>query len=176
MSLILPNLVMAGPAPEHPTAPQVHEEVWAIPSSPVPMLAYLIRPIGGAPFPLIFCSTSRIPTPPLADCPNHVYKPSHYERGRTNNDIDLTARIQRGHGSRLSRQERRLSFPSRDAGRRSCCWRIQVDEPPKTNGLKSRSLEWSRPPEPRPPQAGYWCSSFARRPDVRLIWRGTTRS
>ena len=34
-------------------APQVHEEMWAIPSSPVPMLAYLIRPIGGGPFPLV---------------------------------------------------------------------------------------------------------------------------
>src|ERR1022692_1659627 len=44
------------------------------------------------------------------------------------------------------------------------------------HGLKSRYQEWSRPPEPRPPQAGYWCSRFARRPDVRLIWRGTTRS
>ena len=33
--------------------PQVHEEMWAIPSSPVPMLAYLIRPIGGGPFPLV---------------------------------------------------------------------------------------------------------------------------
>jgi hypothetical protein len=32
--------------------------------------------------------------------------------------------------------------------------------------------EWSRPPEPRPPQAGYWCSRFARRPNVRLIWCG----
>src|SRR5712671_3499929 len=36
-------------------APQVHEEMWAIPSSPVPMLAYLIRPVGGGggPFPLV---------------------------------------------------------------------------------------------------------------------------
>jgi len=53
--LILPNLVMAGPASEQPTAPQVHEEMWAIPSSPVPMLAYLIRPVGGGggPFPLV---------------------------------------------------------------------------------------------------------------------------
>src|SRR6202051_2956498 len=53
MSLILPNLVTAGPASEQPTVPQVHEEVWAIPSSPVPMLAYLIRPIGAGPFPLV---------------------------------------------------------------------------------------------------------------------------
>src|SRR6476619_3877433 len=34
-------------------APQVHEEMWAIPSSPVPMLAYLVRPVGGGPFPLV---------------------------------------------------------------------------------------------------------------------------
>src|ERR1700688_505670 len=53
MFLILPNLVMAGPASEQPTAPQVHEEVWAIPSSPMPMLAYLIRPVGDGPFPLV---------------------------------------------------------------------------------------------------------------------------
>src|ERR1700737_1226665 len=53
ISLFLPNLVMAGPRPEPPPAPRVHGEVWAIPSSPVPMLAYLIRPIGGGPFPLV---------------------------------------------------------------------------------------------------------------------------
>ena len=29
--LILPNLVMAGPASEQPTAPQVHEEMWRFP-------------------------------------------------------------------------------------------------------------------------------------------------
>ena len=40
------------------------------------------------------------------------------------------------------------------------------------HGLKSRYQEWSRPPEPRPPQAGCWCSRFARRPNVRLIWCG----
>jgi len=40
------------------------------------------------------------------------------------------------------------------------------------HGLKSRYQEWSRPPEPRPPQVGYWCSRFARRPNVRLIWCG----
>jgi len=38
-------------APE--VVPQVHEEMWAIPSSPVPMLAYLIRPVEGGPFPLV---------------------------------------------------------------------------------------------------------------------------
>jgi hypothetical protein len=45
LSLILPNLVLAGPETENRPAPQVREEVWAIPSSPVPMLAYLVRPL-----------------------------------------------------------------------------------------------------------------------------------
>ena len=53
ISLILPSLVLAGPETERPPAPQVHEELWAIPSSPMPMLAYLIRPIGDGPFPLV---------------------------------------------------------------------------------------------------------------------------
>ena len=53
LSLILPNLVLAGPDAERIPVPQVHEEMWAIPSSPVPMLAYFIRPIGGGPFPLV---------------------------------------------------------------------------------------------------------------------------
>src|SRR3954453_14592445 len=39
--------------PVPPIAPQVREEMWAIPSSPVPMLAYLIRPVAGGPFPLV---------------------------------------------------------------------------------------------------------------------------
>jgi len=43
-------------------------------------------------------------------------------------------------------------------------------------GLKSRSTEWSRPTERCPPQAGYWSSGHERRPNVRLIWRLTTRS
>src|SRR3954449_701248 len=37
--------------PVPPIAPQVREEMWAIPSSPVPMLAYLMRPVAGGPFP-----------------------------------------------------------------------------------------------------------------------------
>src|SRR5205085_1721745 len=39
-----------------------------------------------------------------------------------------------------------------------------------TAGLNSRPKEWSRPPEPHPPDAGYWCSSRKRRPYVSLIW------
>jgi len=52
LSLILSN-VLAGPDAERIPVPQVHQEMWAIPSSPVPMLAYFIRPIGGGPFPLV---------------------------------------------------------------------------------------------------------------------------
>src|SRR5213080_3523383 len=47
----LPLAALAQAVPS--IAPQVHEEMWAIPSSPVPMLAYLIRPIGVGPFPLV---------------------------------------------------------------------------------------------------------------------------
>ena len=50
--------------------------------------------------------------------------------------------------------------------------RIRGGRTEPVRGLKSRYQEWSRPPEPRPPQAGYWCSRFARRPNVRLIWCG----
>ena len=37
-------------------------------------------------------------------------------------------------------------------------------------GLNSRPKEWSRPPEPHPPDAGCWCSRNKRRPYVSLIW------
>src|SRR6266705_452440 len=37
-------------------------------------------------------------------------------------------------------------------------------------GLNSRPTEWSRPPEPHPPDAGCWCSRNKRRPYVSLIW------
>src|ERR1700730_9499464 len=39
-----------------------------------------------------------------------------------------------------------------------------------TAGLNSRPKEWSRPPEPHPPDAGCWCSRNKRRPYVSLIW------
>src|SRR5205085_6191438 len=42
-----------------------------------------------------------------------------------------------------------------------------------TAGLNSRPKEWSRPPEPHPPDAGYWCSRGKRRPHVSLIWCST---
>jgi hypothetical protein len=40
---------------------------------------------------------------------------------------------------------------------------------------ESRLSEWSRLPEPSPPQAGCWCSRQERRPYVRLIWCGNGR-
>src|SRR6202043_913051 len=44
-------------------------------------------------------------------------------------------------------------------------------------GLNSRPKEWSRPPEPHPPDAGCWCSRNKRRPYVSLIWcKHTIRS
>jgi hypothetical protein len=39
-----------------------------------------------------------------------------------------------------------------------------------TVGLNSRPIEWSRLPEPHPPDAGCWCSRNKRRPYVSLIW------
>src|SRR5437660_6971324 len=42
-----------------------------------------------------------------------------------------------------------------------------------TADLNSRPKEWSRPPEPHPPDAGYWCSRRKRRPYVSLIWCST---
>src|SRR3954470_13482370 len=44
-----------------------------------------------------------------------------------------------------------------------------------TAGLTSRPKEWSRPPEPHPPNAGCWCSRNKRRPYVSLIWCGIHR-
>jgi hypothetical protein len=41
------------------------------------------------------------------------------------------------------------------------------------DGLNSRPKEWSRPPEPHPPDAGCWCSRNKRRPYVSLIWCST---
>src|SRR5262249_44135264 len=40
-------------------------------------------------------------------------------------------------------------------------------------GFNSRPKEWSRPPEPLPPNAGCWCSRNKRRPYVSLIWCST---
>src|ERR1700716_1401228 len=42
-----------------------------------------------------------------------------------------------------------------------------------TDGLNSRPKEWSRPPEPHPPDVGCWSSRNKRRPYVSLIWCST---
>ena len=49
--LLLPCAV-AGETTQSTSAPDLREEIWAIPSA-VPMLAYMIRPIGEGPFPLL---------------------------------------------------------------------------------------------------------------------------
>src|ERR1700754_5322989 len=40
------------PAQDQPADPQIQEEVWGLPL-PLPMLAYLVRPVGNGPFPLV---------------------------------------------------------------------------------------------------------------------------
>ena len=53
MVLLLPHAAAAaGETTQNAFAPQLREEIWAIPSA-VPMLAYMIRPIGEGPFPLL---------------------------------------------------------------------------------------------------------------------------
>ena len=47
--LLLPHAAEAG---ENPSAPDLREQIWAIPSA-VPMLAYVVRPVGEGPFPLL---------------------------------------------------------------------------------------------------------------------------
>src|SRR5215510_2330715 len=50
--LLLHATARAGEATQNAFAPQLREEIWAIPSA-VPMLAYMIRPAGEGPFPLL---------------------------------------------------------------------------------------------------------------------------
>ena len=51
--LLLPHAAAAaGETRPNTVAPQVREEIWAIPST-IPMLAYMVRPIGKGPFPLV---------------------------------------------------------------------------------------------------------------------------
>ena len=40
---------------------------------------------------------------------------------------------------------------------------------------QSVSIGARREPEPRPPQAGTWCTRRERRPNVRLNWRGNNQ-
>ena len=52
IALILLLSHAAARAGETTSAPDLREEIWAIPSA-VPMLAYMVRPIGEGPFPLL---------------------------------------------------------------------------------------------------------------------------
>ena len=53
LALLLPHAAVgAGESAQNTSAPRLREEIWAIPSA-VPMLAYLIRPTGEGPFPLL---------------------------------------------------------------------------------------------------------------------------
>ena len=53
LALLLPHAAAgAGESAQNTIAPQLREEIWAIPSA-VPMLAYVIRPTGEGPFPLL---------------------------------------------------------------------------------------------------------------------------
>lgn len=53
LMLLLPHVAAgAGETSRNAVAPQLREEMWAIPSV-VPMLAYMVRPIGKGPFPLL---------------------------------------------------------------------------------------------------------------------------
>ena len=52
--LLVPNFATAGPDEKSASIAitQVHEELWGIPSI-IPMLAYMVRPVGDGPFPLL---------------------------------------------------------------------------------------------------------------------------
>ena len=48
-AIVLPDLAVAD---ERPPTLQIQEEVWALPLA-LPVLAYLVRPVGAGPFPLV---------------------------------------------------------------------------------------------------------------------------
>jgi predicted dienelactone hydrolase len=54
LALLVPNLAAAGPDEKSASTAvtEVHEELWGIPSI-IPMLAYMVRPVGNGPFPLL---------------------------------------------------------------------------------------------------------------------------
>jgi dienelactone hydrolase len=54
LALLMPTFAIAevDETSSKAAAPQVHEELWAIPSI-IPMLAYVVRPVGDEPFPLL---------------------------------------------------------------------------------------------------------------------------
>ena len=50
--LALVSLMMPARADDRASAPRIQEEIWALPL-PLPMFAYLVRPVGDGPFPLV---------------------------------------------------------------------------------------------------------------------------
>src|SRR3954453_8798528 len=50
--LLLSSLVTPSRADDRGASPRIQEEVWVLPL-PLPMLAYLVRPVGDGPFPLV---------------------------------------------------------------------------------------------------------------------------
>ncbi|QOZ28082.1 S9 family peptidase [Bradyrhizobium sp. CCBAU 51753] len=51
-ALLLLGLIAAARADDQGTSPRIQEEIWALPL-PLPMFAYLVRPLGDGPFPLV---------------------------------------------------------------------------------------------------------------------------
>lgn len=52
LPLLVAGLALPAYAGDQTTAPQIQEEVWALPL-PLPMFAYVVRPVGDGPFPLV---------------------------------------------------------------------------------------------------------------------------
>ena len=52
LPLLVAGLAFPAYAGDQTTAPQIQEEIWALPL-PLPMFAYVVRPVGDGPFPLV---------------------------------------------------------------------------------------------------------------------------
>jgi hypothetical protein len=50
--LLFANLITPSRADDQATSRLIQEEIWALPL-PIPMFAYLVRPVGDGPFPLV---------------------------------------------------------------------------------------------------------------------------
>ena len=50
--LLFANLITPSRADDQPASRPIQEEIWALPL-PLPMFAYLVRPVGDGPFPLV---------------------------------------------------------------------------------------------------------------------------
>jgi hypothetical protein len=111
--LLFANLITPSRADDQATSRLIQEEIWALPL-PIPMFAYLVRPVGDGPFPLVImnhgvsmsptaAASSRLwnsATPPnglpsaatswwLPSAPDMAQRPSTYP------SMDSTARFSR---------------------------------------------------------------------------------